>query len=98
MRNIEEHVISLTKEKGEVIEIRTKKINEARKNLGHWQEPKMIEIQKQFLVSLETVIYTSHSIFTAGVTRPEAQMLYQGVFRSKVEYPLKQTFLEAKHV
>ena len=37
-------------------------------------------------------------IFTAGMTRPEAAMLYQGVFRSKVEYPLGQTFLTDKQV
>ena len=38
MRNIEEHVISLTNEKGKAIQIRTKKIDEARKNLGHWKK------------------------------------------------------------
>ena len=39
MRKISDLVITLENEKGEDIEIRTKKINEARKNLGHWKEP-----------------------------------------------------------
>ena len=32
------------------------------------------------------------------MTRPEAAMLYQGVFQPKVEYPLGQTFLTDKQV
>ena len=31
--------MTLENDKGEDIEIRTKKINKARKNLGHWNEP-----------------------------------------------------------
>ena len=85
-------------ETGEDIEIRTKKIDKARKNLGHWKEPEEIKQPKQFLVSVKTATETSDAIFIAGVTRPEAAMLYQGVFRPKVEYPLGQTFLTDKQV
>ena len=35
MRKIDDLVITLENEKGEDIEIRTKKIDETRKNLGH---------------------------------------------------------------
>ena len=44
--------ILLKNEKGEDIEIRTMKINEARKNLGHWKEPEEIKNPKQFSVSV----------------------------------------------
>ena len=98
MRNIVDLVITLENEKGEDIEIRTKQIDEARKNLGHWKEPEEIKILKQFPVSLEKAIETSDAIFTAGVTRKEVAMLYQGVYRPKVEYPLGQTFLTDKQV
>ena len=43
MRNIGDLAITLENEKGEDIEIRTKKIDEARKNLGHWKEPEAIK-------------------------------------------------------
>ena len=49
MRKIGDLVITLENEKGEDIEIRTKKIDEARKNLGHWKEPKEIKTQNSFL-------------------------------------------------
>ena len=39
MRKISGSVMTLENDKGEDIEIRTKKINKARKNLGHWNEP-----------------------------------------------------------
>ena len=98
MRKISNLVITLGNEKGEDLEIRTKKINEARKNLGHWKEPEEIKIPKQFSVSLEKAIGTSEAIFTAGVTQKKAAMLYQGKYRPKVEYPLGQTFLTDKQV
>ena len=98
MRKISDLVITLEYEKGEDIEIRTKKIDEARKNLGHWKEPEEIRNSKQFLVSAKTATETSDAILIAGVTRVEAAMLYQGVFRPKVEYPLGQTFLTDKQV
>ena len=41
MQKISNLVITLETEKGEDIEIRTKKIDEARMNLGHWKEPKV---------------------------------------------------------
>ena len=88
MRKIGNFVIALANKKGEDIEIRIKKIDEACKNLGHWKELAVINVPKQFPVSLETAIDTSDSVFTTGVTRSEAQILYQGVFRPKVEYPL----------
>ena len=47
--------------------------------------------------SPKTVSYLEE-ISTAGVTRKEAAMLYQGVYRPKVEYPLGQTFLTKKQV
>ena len=47
---------------------------------------------------VKTATETSDAIFTAGVTRPEAAMLYQGVFRPKVEYPLAQSYLTDKQV
>ena len=74
------------------------KINKARKNLGHWKEPEEIKVLEHFYVSLKTAIETSEAIFTAGVTQPEASMLYQGVFRPKVECPLGHTFLTDKQV
>ena len=46
MNKIGDLVITLENEKGEDIEIRTKKIDEARKNLGHWKEPKEIKNPK----------------------------------------------------
>ena len=49
-------------------------------------------------MSVKTATETSDVIFTAGMTRPEAAMLYQGVFRPNVEYPLGQTFLTDKQV
>ena len=98
MRKIGDLVITLEDEKGEDIEIRTKKIDKARKNLGHWKEPEEIKEPKQFLVSKTTATETSEAIFTAGVNRREAAILYQGVFRPKVEYPLTQSFLIDKHV
>ena len=98
MRTINDLVITLENEKGEDIEIRTKKIDESQKNLRHWKEPKDIKYPKQFLVLLEIAITTSESIFTAGVTQQEVLMLYQGVFSPKVEYPLGQTFLSDKQV
>ena len=51
-RKVSDLVITLENEKGEDIEIRTKKINEARKNLGHWKEPEEIKSPKQLPVSL----------------------------------------------
>ena len=51
MRKIGDLVITLENEKGEDIEIRTKKIDEARKNLGHWKEPEDIKEPAQFQVS-----------------------------------------------
>ena len=93
MRKISDLVITLENEKGEDIEIRTKKINKARKNLGHWKEPEEIKEPAQFPVSKATATETSEVIFTAGVNRLEAAVLYQGVFRPKVEYPLAQSFL-----
>ena len=93
MRKISDLVITLQNEKGEDIEIRTKKIDEARKNLGHWKEPEEIKSPKQFPISLQTAIDTSDAIFTAGITRKEAAMLYHGMYQPKVEYPLGQTFL-----
>ena len=91
-------VITLENEKGEDIKIRTKTIDVARKNLGHWKEPEEIKSPEQFPVSLQTAIDTSDAIFTAGVTKKEAAMLYHGVYRPKVEYPLVQTFLTDKQV
>ena len=67
MRKISDLVITLENEKGEDIEIRTKKIDEARKNLGHWKEPEEIKIPRQFPISLQTAIDTSDAIFTAGI-------------------------------
>ena len=49
-------------------------------------------------MSVKTAIETSEAISTAGMTRAEAVMLYQGVFRPKVEYPLGQKFLTDKQV
>ena len=71
-------------------------MNKAQKNLGHWKEPEEIKVPKQFPVLLNTAITTSESIFTAGVTQQEALMLYHGVYRPKIEYPLGQTFLTDK--
>ena len=34
----------------------------------------------------------------AGVTQKEALMLYQGVYRPKLEYPLEKTFLTDKQM
>ena len=98
MRKISDLVITLEIEKGEDIEIRMKKINRARKNLGHWKEPEEIKILKQFPISLATAIETSEAIYTAPVTQDEALMLHQGVYRPKVEYPLGQSFLSDKHI
>ena len=44
MRKTNGFIITLENEKGEVIKIRTKKIDEARKNLGHWKEPEKIKV------------------------------------------------------
>ena len=98
MRKVSDLVITLENEKGEDIEMRTKQIDEARKNLGHWKEPEEIKSPKQFPVSLQTAIDTSDAIFTAGVTRKEVAMLYQGVYQPKVEDPLGQTFLTDKQI
>ena len=62
------------------------------------KNPAEIKESKQFPVSVKTATETSDKIFTAGVTRPEAAMLYQGMFRPKVEYPLGQMFLIDKQV
>ena len=96
MRKISDLVITLENKMGEDIEIRTKKINEARKNLGHWKEPPEIKIPKQFEQSLETTIETLEAIFAAGLTKKEAATIYEGVWRPKVEYPLGQTYLTDK--
>ena len=100
MRKIGGLVITIENEKGEGedIEMQINKIDKARKNLGHWKEPEEIKDPKQFPVLLKTATETSEIIFTAGVTRKEVAMLYQGVFRLKVEYPLGQTFLTDKQV
>ena len=79
MRKISDLVITLENEKGEDIEVQTKEIDKAQKNLGHRKEPEEIKVPKQFPVSLKTAITTSEEVFTAGVTRKEALMLYQGV-------------------
>ena len=73
-------VIKLENEKREDIKIRTKKIDKARKNLGHWKEPEEIKEPAQFPVSKTTATETSEAIFTAGVNRQEAAVIYQGVF------------------
>ena len=98
MRKIGDLVITLENEKGKDIEIRTKKIDETRKNLGHWKDSEEIKNPKQFPVSVKTATKASDAIFTVGVTRAEAAMLYQGVFQPKVEYLLGQTFLTDKQV
>ena len=67
MRKTGDLVITLENEKGEDIEIRTKKIDEARKNLGHWKEPEEIKEPAQFPVSETTATETSEAIFTSGV-------------------------------
>ena len=41
--------MTLENEKGEDIEIRTKKIDEAKENLGHWKEPKILNDQNNSL-------------------------------------------------
>ena len=46
MRKISDLVITLENEKGEDIEVRTKKIGEERKNLGHWKEPEEVKSPK----------------------------------------------------
>ena len=56
------------------------KLMKQKKNLGYWKEPEEIKIPRKFPVSLEKAIKTSDAIFTAGVTRKEAVMLYQGVY------------------
>ena len=84
MRKISDLVITLENENGEDIEIRTKKIDKARKNLGHWKEPEEIKEPKQFLVSKTTATEISEAIFTSGVNQREVAVLYQGVFRPKV--------------
>ena len=53
MIKIDDLVITIKNEKGEDVEIRTKKIDEARKNLGHWKEPGDIKVLKQFPVLLK---------------------------------------------
>ena len=98
MRKVSDLVIILENEKGNDIEIRIKNIDEERKNLGHWKESEEIKVPKQFPVSLKTTIETSETIFKAGVTIQEASILYQGVYRPKVEYPLGQTFSIDKQV
>ena len=100
MRKISELVITLKNEKGEGegIEIQTKKAEKARKNLGHWNELERIKVPKQFPALLKTTITTSEAIFTTGVTQQEALMLYQGVYRPKLEYLLGQIFLTNKQV
>ena len=98
MRKIGDLVITLENEKGEDIKIKTKKIDKARKNLEHWKEPEEIKEPAQFLVSETIEKETSEAIFTAGVNRQEAVVLYQGLFRPKVEYPLAQLFLTENHV
>ena len=92
MRKIGDLFITLENKKGEDIEIRSKKIDEARKNLGHWKESKEIKKQNNSPVSVKKLTETLEAIFTVGVTRAEAAMLYQGVFRPKIKYPLGQTF------
>ena len=69
---------------GEEIEIRTKKIDKARKNFGHWKEQEEIKVPKQFPVTQKKAIETSKAIFIVGVTRKEAAMLYQGVYQPTV--------------
>ena len=69
MRKFSDLVITLKIEKWEDIEIRTKNINKARKNLGHWKEPTEIKEPKQFPVSVKTATETSDAIFTARVNR-----------------------------
>ena len=83
MRKISDLVITLEKEKGEDIEIRTTKIDK-----GHWKELEEIKIPKQLQVSLKTAITISEAIFLAGVTQKETLMLYQGIYRPRVEYPI----------
>ena len=65
---------------------------------GHQKPNADIKEPKQFLVSVKTATETSDAIFTIGVTRTEAAMPYQGVFRPKVKYPLAQSFLTEKQV
>ena len=91
-------VITLENEKGEDIEIWTKNIDKVQENLGHWKKPEEIKVPEQFPVSLKTAITTSEAIFTVGVTQKEALMLYQGVYRPKIEYPLERTFLTNKQI
>ena len=73
-------VITLENEKGEDIEIKSKKIDDARRNLRHWKEPVKVQEPKQFPVSVKIATEKSDAIFTAEVAQPEAAMLYQGVF------------------
>ena len=49
-------------------------------------------------MSVKSATETPEEIFTAGVTQAEAAMLYQGVLRPKVEYPLGQPYLTDKQV
>ena len=50
--------------KGEDIEIQTKKIDEAQKNLRHLKKLEEIKAPKQSLISLKIAIATSEAIFT----------------------------------
>ena len=84
--------------KGGDIEIETKNINKARKNLSHWKEPEETKVPKLFPVSLKIAIETSEAIFTAGVKLKEAVLLYQEVYQPKVEYPLGQTSFTEKQL
>ena len=60
MRKIGDLVITLENDKREDIEIRTKKIDEARKNLGHWKEQEEIKEPAQFPVLEKTATETSN--------------------------------------
>ena len=84
--------------KGKTLELEQRKIDKARKHLGHWKEPEEIKVPKQFPVSLMTAIETSEAIFTSGVTQKETAMLYQEVYQPKLEDLLGYTFLIDKQV
>ena len=84
--------------KEKLSKLEQRKIDERRKNLGHWKDPEEIKEPAQFQVSKTTATKKSEAVFTAVVNQQEAAVLYQGVFRPKVEYPLAQWFLPDKHV
>ena len=92
-----QHRITISNAHNEEIPIREKNIFTPRKNLGHYKAP-----ASRYIVQTAKILEKAHALSDAiakcDISRTEAKLLYDSVFRPAVEYPIPQSFLSRKQL